>query len=77
MSRIKNDSDKKPAYLRTQEELDIEEGWLILYRFRTKADMAAFVNDPDKISDLEYRYPLHNYRRKLDIDKNYIAVLRR
>jgi hypothetical protein len=68
---------EKPSWLKTSEELDAEEGWAVLYRFKTKTEMAMFVNNPDNIAELEYRYPYDVYRRKLDIDKNYIAVLRR
>jgi hypothetical protein len=61
----------------TTEELDNADGWAIIYRFRTKSEMAMFVNNPDNIAEIEYRYPLDNYRRKLDIDNKYIAILRR
>jgi hypothetical protein len=39
--------------------------------------MAMWVNNPDNIADLDYRYPIESYRRKLDIDRNYIAVLKK
>jgi hypothetical protein len=39
--------------------------------------MAMFVNDPDNLAELEYRYPYESYRRKLDIDEKYVAVLKR
>lgn len=68
---------EKPAWLKTPEELDSEEGWSIIYRFKTKTEMAVFVNSPDSIAELEYRYPYDTYRRKLDIDRKYIAILRR
>jgi hypothetical protein len=68
---------QKPAWLKTSEELDSEEGWCTIYRFRTKTEMAVFVNNPECIAELEYRYPYDNYRRKLDINSKYIAVLRR
>ena len=69
----------KPQCLRlkTSEELDSEEGWWIIQRFKTKTQLAVFVNNPDNLADLEYRYPLANYRRKLDLDRHYIAVIRR
>ena len=69
--------EKKPQWLKTPEELDSEEGWWIIQRFKTKTQLAMFVNNPDSIADLEYRYPLASYRRKLDLDKHYIAVLKR
>ena len=68
---------EKPAWMKTPEELDSEEGWSIIYRFKTKTEMAVFVNNPENTAELEYRYPYDNYRRKLDIDRKYIAVLRR
>lgn len=70
-------SEEKPRWLMTTEELDHADGWFIYRRFRTKAEMAVFVNDPGNIAELEMRYPLTDYRRKLDIDNKYIAILRR
>jgi hypothetical protein len=74
---IKTPEPEKPAWLKTAEELDSEEGWSVIYRFRTKMAMAMFVNDPDNLAELEYRYPYESYRRKLDIDEKYVAVLKR
>ncbi len=59
------------------EEVDKAEGWVILKRFKSPGVLAAFANDPNNIADLEFRYPLRNYRRKLDIHNLYMAVLRR
>lgn len=75
--RSRKTQEEKPKWLKTPEELDSEEGWWILHRFKTKTQMAMWVNNSDNLADLEFRYPLHNYRRKLDIDRNYIAVLRK
>ena len=61
----------------TTEELDNADGWFIYRRFRNKTEMALFVNEPGNIVDLDCRYPIEIYRRKLDIDNNYIALLRR
>jgi hypothetical protein len=69
--------EEKPKWLMTTEELDHADGWFIYRRFRTKTEMAVFVNDLGNIAELEMRYPLDNYRRKLDIDNKYIAILRR
>jgi hypothetical protein len=78
MGRIsKKLSEEKPRWAMTPEELDHDDGWFIYRRFRNKTEMAVFVNDPNNIVDLDYRYPIENYRRKLDIDKHYIALLRR
>jgi hypothetical protein len=76
-SSAKKLPEEKPKWLMTTEELDHADGWIIYRRFRTKAEMAVFVNDPGNLSELEMRYPLDNYRRKLDIDNKYIAILRR
>ena len=78
MGRIsKKLSEEKPRWAMTTEELDNADGWFIYRRFRNKTEMALFVNEPGNIVDLDYRYPIENYRRKLDIDKHYIALLRR
>jgi hypothetical protein len=69
--------EEKPKWLMTTEELDHADGWFIYRRFRTKTEMAVFVNDLGNIAELEMRYPRDNYRRKLDIDNKYIAILRR
>jgi hypothetical protein len=78
MGRIfKKFQEEKPRWSMTIEELDHADGWFIYRRFRTKTDMAVFVNDPGNLAELEMRYPLVDYRRKLDIDNKYIAMLRR
>jgi hypothetical protein len=78
MGRVsKKLQEEKPRWAMTAEELDNADGWFIYRRFRTKPEMVVFVNDPGNIADLDYRYPLDNYRRKLDIDNKYIALLRR
>lgn len=59
------------------EEIDKQEGWIILKRFKNKTELAAYANDADNLADLEYRYPLKTYRRKIDLDNLYMAVLRR
>lgn len=76
-NRSRKKQEEKPQWLKTPEELDSEEGWWIINRFKTKTQLAVFVNNPDNLADLEYRYPLANYRRKLDLDRHYIAVIRR
>lgn len=68
---------RKDLRIITAEDMDSAEGWFILRKFKSKAALAMWVNNPDNIADLEYRYPLHNYRRKLDLDSLYVAVLRR
>jgi len=59
------------------EDKDKSEGWKILRRFKNRTELAAYANDADNLADLEYQYPLKTYRRKLDIDNLYLAVLRR
>jgi hypothetical protein len=59
------------------EEWDKAEGWLVLRKFKNKAALAAFANDPNEIADLEFKYPIATWRRKLDLDNKYLAVLRR
>jgi hypothetical protein len=68
---------REETSFKTIEDIDKEEGWSIIRRFKNKAEMARFVNDPNNIADLDYNYPLYNYRRKLDLDRHYIAVLRK
>jgi hypothetical protein len=78
MGRIsKKLSEEKPRWAMTPEELDHDDGWFIYRRFRNKTEMALFVNEPGNIVDLDCSYPIEIYRRKLDIDNNYIALLRR
>jgi hypothetical protein len=67
----------KTALLAKSEALDKAEGWKILERFKNKAALAIYAGDPNKLADLEYRYPLETYRRKLDLDNCYLAVLRK
>lgn len=62
---------------KTSAELDKAEGWIILRRFKTKVALAAYANDPSELADLEFKYPLRNYRRKLDLHNLYVAVLHR
>ena len=76
-SKYLQDKSREETVFKTVEDIDREQGWIILLKFKTKTSMAAWVNNLDNIADLEFRYPLRSYRRKLDIDKNYIAVLRR
>jgi hypothetical protein len=78
-ARTKYYQDKARAekIFKTVEDLDAEQGWIILNKFKTKTAMAVWVSNPDNLADLEFRYPLRIYRRKLDIDRNYIAVLRK
>ena len=76
-SRQVPQAEGRSPIFRTAEELDVAEGWWIIHRFKTKTAMAMWVNNPDNIADLDYRYPIESYRRKLDIDRNYIAVLRK
>ena len=67
----------KAALCAKSEVLDKAEGWKIIERFKNKAALAVYTSDPNKLADLEYRYPLETYRRKLDLDNCYLAVLRK
>ena len=67
----------KAAVCAKVEAIDKATGWTIVRRFKNKAELAIFVNNPDKIADIDFQYPLYNYRRKLDLDNCYLAVIRK
>ena len=77
MGRSTIKREDAPTSNQDREVLDKAEGWSIIRRFKNKAGLAVFANNPAELADLEYRYPLITYRRKLDLDRCYLAILQR
>jgi len=75
--KLKTKAELRTEVLQKAEALDKAEGWIFLKRFKNKTELAMYANDPENIADLEYRYPFETFRRKLDIDNLYLAVVRR
>lgn len=65
------------AFANTREEIDKADGWTIIKRFKSKSLLAMYAANADEMADLEFKYPLRNYRRKLDLDKMYVAIKRK